>query len=77
MDEIQKAKRDAVLYTLGFCIGIATLVIDTIPIIAVGAIIFCPYYALKSLKKYRKLVRLQFESSKPLGSSLPPEPFHL
>ncbi len=77
MDEIQKAKRDSILYAVGFCIGLATLLIDVIPVIAVGAIIFCPYYAVKSLRKYKKLVKLQLAGSKPLGSTSPQEYFHL
>ena len=62
MDEIQKAKRDTILYSVGFCFGLATLLIDAIPVIAIGAIIFCPIYAIKSLRKYRKL---QLEKSRP------------
>jgi hypothetical protein len=63
MEELYKAKRDTILYSLGFCIGIATLLIDTIPVIAIGAIIFCPYYAVKSFRRYRRLMKFQFERS--------------
>jgi len=76
MDEIRKAKRDTILYSLGFCIGVATLLIDTIPVIAIGAIIFCPYYAVKSFLRYKRLVKLQLGRPQ-AGPSLPPEPFHL
>ncbi|OLE40986.1 MAG: hypothetical protein AUG16_01780 [Thaumarchaeota archaeon 13_1_20CM_2_39_20] len=76
MDEIQKAKRDGILNAVGFCIGLATLLIDVIPVIAIGAIIFCPYYAIKSLRKYRKLKELQLKSG-PLGSASPQEYLHL
>ena len=62
MDEIQKAKQESILYSIGFCVGLATLLIDTIPVIAVGAIIFCPYYAVKKFRKYRKL-KLQSRGS--------------
>jgi len=55
MDEIQKAKTGILLNSVGFGIGLATLFIDIIPVIAIGAIIFCPYYAFKNLKKYRML----------------------
>ena len=61
MDEIQKAKTGILLYSAGFGIGLATLFIDVIPVIAVGAIIFCPYYAVKSLKRYRMLKVRQIE----------------
>jgi hypothetical protein len=65
MDEIQKAKRGVVLNSLGFCVGVATLLIDAIPVIAIGAIIFCPYFAIKDFRKYQKLVRLQSMSPEP------------
>jgi len=74
MDEIQKAKRDGILNAVGFCIGLATLLIDVIPVIAVGAIIFCPYYAVKNVRKYRKL-KLQLERSRLVGSASPPRIF--
>jgi len=61
MDEIQKAKTGILLYAAGFGIGLATLFIDFIPVIAIGAIIFCPYYAVKNLKKYRMLKVGQLE----------------
>ena len=77
MDEIQKAKRDGILNAVGFCIGLATLLIDVIPVIAIGAIIFCPYYAIKNLRKYRKLKELQLVRSRPLGSASPQEYLHL
>jgi len=77
MDEIQKAKSGIILNSIGFCVGLATLVIDVIPVIAIGAILFCPYYAVKSLRKYRKLKKLQLEKSRPLGSTGPQEYFHL
>jgi len=57
MDEIQKAKRGSILHAMGFCLGLAILVIDVIPVIAMGAIIFCPYYAVKDFKKYMMLTR--------------------
>ena len=76
MDEIQKAKRGIILNSIGFCVGLATLIIDVIPVIAVGAIIFCPYFAIKDLRKYKKLVRLQLEKQRPFDSSVP-EPFFL
>ena len=66
MDEIQKAKRGIILNSIGFCIGLTTLLIDVIPVIAIGAIIFCPYLAIRDLRKYRRLVRLQL---------LPPRPY--
>ena len=80
MDEIQKAKREAILHTMGFCFGLATLVIDVIPVIAIGAIIFCPYYAVKNFRKYRKLLRLQrlqFEKPRPAEPTITPQYFHL
>jgi len=52
---MRKTKLGILFYALGFGIGLATLFIDVIPIIAVGAIIFCPYYAIKNFKKYRIL----------------------
>jgi len=36
MDEIQKAKTGILLYAAGFGIGLATLFIDFIPVIAIG-----------------------------------------
>ena len=55
MDEIQKAKLSIVLNTAGCGIGIATLLINTIPIVAIGLMIFCPYSAIRGFMKYRKL----------------------
>jgi hypothetical protein len=75
MDEIQKAKRGVVLNSLGFCVGVATLLIDIIPVIAIGAIIFCPYLAIKDFRKYQKLVRLQSMPTKPDDPVSVPEPF--
>ncbi|HET6457882.1 MAG TPA: hypothetical protein VFG24_03260 [Nitrosopumilaceae archaeon] len=77
MDEIQKAKRGIILNSIGFCVGLCTLVIDVIPVIAIGAIIFCPIYAIKDLRKYRKLQRLQLERSRPLESTSTTEFFGL
>ena len=77
MDEIQKAKRGIILNCVGFCIGLCTLLIDIIPVIAIGAIIFCPIYAIKDLKKYQQLKRSQLEQSSPYGSSTPQEYFGL
>lgn len=75
MDEIQKAKRGVVLNSIGFCVGVATLLIDVIPVIAIGAIIFCPYLAIKDFRKYQKLVRLQSMPPKPYDPASVPEPF--
>jgi len=77
MEEIQKAKLGIILNSIGFCVGLCTLVIDVIPVIAVGAIIFCPVYAGKSLGKYRKLKRLQLKGLRPLDLASPPEFFGL
>lgn len=71
MDEMQKAKRGIILNSIGFCVGLTTLLIDVIPVIAIGAIIFCPIYAIKDLRKYRKL-RLQLERFRPLDSTTLP-----
>ncbi len=77
MDEIKKAKRGMILNGIGFCIGIATLMIDVIPVIAIGAVIFCPIYAIKNLSTYRKLKKLQSENLIPLGSEETTEYFQL
>ncbi len=49
MDEIKKAKRGMILNGIGFSIGIATLMIDVIHVIVLGAVIFCPIYSIKNL----------------------------
>lgn len=67
MDEIQKAKRGIILNGIGFCVGVGTLVIDVIPVIAIGAIIFCPYLAYKDWRKYQKLLKLKSLPSEPFG----------
>ena len=77
MDEIQKAKRGIILNSIGFCVGLATLVIDVIPVIAIGAIIFCPYCAIKDLRKYRMLTKLHLERQGPFDPMGVPEPYHM
>ena len=77
MDEIQKAKRGVVLNSIGFCVGLATLLIDVIPVIAVGAIIFCPYFAIKDLRKYRMLTKLHLEKPGPFDPTSVPESYHM
>ncbi|MGQ0795414.1 MAG: hypothetical protein ACT4N5_04425 [Nitrosopumilaceae archaeon] len=67
MDEIQKAKRGIILNSIGFCVGVGTLVIDVIPVIAIGAIIFCPYLAYKDWRKYQKLMKFKSVPSEPFG----------
>ncbi len=63
MDEIQKAKTRIILNIVGFSVGVTTFLVETIPIIAIGAIIFCPIDAVRTLRKYRELKRLQLEPS--------------
>jgi len=58
--ETQKAKRGAIGYAIGFVLGVlVTLATYSSPssyfIITWGAIIFCPYYAIKNLMRYKKL----------------------
>ena len=77
MDEIQKAKRGIILNSIGFCVGLATLLIDLIPVIAIGAIIVCPYFAIKDLRKYRMLKKHQLERQGPFDPTSVPEPYHM
>ena len=60
LTETKKAKKTAIDYAAGFFVGLA-ITIGTLSspssfaLIMWGAIIFCPVYAIKNFRKYKKL----------------------
>ena len=60
LTEAQKAKKTVIGYTVGFFVGLAITIgtlssSSSFALIAWGAIIFCPIYAIKNFHKYKKL----------------------
>lgn len=60
VQETQKAKKSAIGYSIGFVVGLLITVGTLFSpsayfILTWGAMIFCPYYAVKNFRKYKKL----------------------